>query len=131
MLAIAGAFHDFAAKAVDLVRCGLAEVLVEGLAGLELAAVYEQRSRPCQGFAVLIEVAEERKPSVVDDTLAAIRFAFEARDVVVNQLRGGRVVAHHDEAGRHLDVRLLPQAKSLLVVPIERIQGRLQFPRQV
>ena len=50
----------------------------------------------------------------------------EPGDVVVDQLGGGRVVAHHDEAGRHLDTGLAPLAEDLLVVAVERVEGGLQ-----
>ena len=45
-----------------------AETLVQRLAGFELLAVDQQRARPGERVAVLVEVAEEREPAVDDET---------------------------------------------------------------
>jgi hypothetical protein len=63
-------------------------------------------------------------------SVAIVVLAMEARDVVVDQLGGGRVVADHNEAGRHARCPLLPQLIGLLVVAIERLKRRLEFARE-
>ena len=132
LLPVAGAVHDLAAKAVDLVRSGLAEPLVEGVAGFELAGVDEQRPGPWQRIARRIEIAEERQSTVVEGLAFAVAgCALEAGDVFVHQLRGGGVVAYDDEARGHVDVRVAPQVECLLVVPVEGIEGAFQFLGQI
>jgi hypothetical protein len=49
----------------------------------------------------------------------------EARDVVVDQLGSGGVVADNDKAGRDGDLFLGPEFECLLVVAIERLKRGL------
>ena len=95
-------------KPLDLVAGRGPEVLVERLSGFELLAVDEQRAWPGEGIAVSVEVPEELEPTVHQRRRAVLVLPLEARDVVVDQLRGRGVVAHDDEARRHLDTGVLP-----------------------
>ncbi len=63
---VAGALDDLAAEALDLVGRHAAEVVVQRLAGFELLAVDQQRVRARQRVAVLVEVAEQRQPAVLE-----------------------------------------------------------------
>ena len=64
--------------------------------------------------------------SVLQRGRAVLVLAMEAGDEVVDELRDRRVLADDDEAGRHLDARLLPELEGLLVVAVEGLQRRLQ-----
>ena len=112
LLPVAGAGDDLAPKALDLVAGGVAEAPVEGFARVELLAVDEQRARAGQRVAVLVEVAEQSQAAVLQGAGAVLVLAMEAGDVVVDQLRGRRVVADDDEARRCLDARLRPPART-------------------
>jgi len=68
---------------------------------------------------MLVEVAEEGEAAVLQGGGAVLVLTVEAGDVLVDQLRGRRVVADDDEAGRHLDPRLLPEVEGLGVVSVE------------
>ena len=127
---VAGAFDDLPAETLDLVCCHLAKVRVEQFPGLDLLAVDEQRVRTGQRDAAVVEVAEERQPALRKGRDAVLLLTVEPRDVVVNQLGRGRIVAHHDEARRNPDVCFLPETKDLLVVAVEGVQRGQQFGRQ-
>ena len=73
--AVAGALHDLTAKALDLVGRHLAEVVVERLAGFQLLAVDQQRAWARQRFAVLVEVAEQLQPPVLQAWSCRLRSA--------------------------------------------------------
>ena len=96
------------AEVLDLGGSGLPEVPVEPLARLELLTVDEQRARTGARVEVLVEVLEQLEPPVHDRCRAVRILPLEAGDVVVDELGGRRVVAHDDEAGRHLDAGVLP-----------------------
>ena len=130
LLAIAGALDLIPPEALDLVSCRGPEALVEGLARVELLTIDEQGPRTGEGVAVLVEVAEQRQAAVHQRGGAVLVLAVEAGDEVVDKLRGRRVVADDDEAGRHLDARVLPQLERLLVVPVERFECGLELDRQ-
>src|SRR5690606_38295887 len=72
-------------------------------------------------------VAKERKPPELQLRTAIFVLALESRDVVVDELRGGSVVANHDEAWWHRYLALLPQFECLFVVSVQRIKRRLQL----
>jgi hypothetical protein len=99
LLAVAGALDDLAAEALDLVRGGLPEAVVERLARVELLAVDQQRVRARQRVAVLVVVREEAELALERGRRDAVfpLGVVEARDVVVDQLRGRGVVADDDE----------------------------------
>ena len=59
LLAVAGAFDDLAAEAVDPVGSHGAEIAVQGIARFELLTVDQQGARPAERVAVLVEVAEQ------------------------------------------------------------------------
>ena len=130
LAAIAGAFHDLAAEAFDFVGGHGAEVVVQRFAGFQAFAVDQQRVRAGEGLALLVEVAEQGEVAVAHGGFAGFVFDLGAGDVVVEQLRGGLVVAHDDEAGRRFDVRLAPFVERLFVVAVERVEGGSQFVRQ-
>ncbi len=124
---VAGALHDLAAKALDLVGGHAAEVVVERVAGFELLAVDEQRVRARERVAGgFVEIAEQCEATVLQRGGAVLVLAMEAGDEVVNELRDGGVLADDDEAGRHLDALVLPELEGLLVVAVEGFQRRLQ-----
>ena len=87
-------------------------------------------SRPGERIAVLVEVAEQREAAVFERGRAVLVRAVKAGDVVVDQLRGGGVVADDDEAGRHLDPCFLHSVERLLVVAVERFERGLQLDGQ-
>ena len=126
LLAVAGALDDLAAEPFDLVGRHAAEVVVEGFAGFELLAVDQQRARAGQRVAVLVEVAEEFQAAVLKRGRSVFVLPEEAGDVVVDELRGGRVVADDDEAGRDADARFAPQLEGLFVVAVESFERGLQ-----
>ena len=88
---------------------------VERFAGFELRAVDQQGARPREPFAVIVVIAEQREAASLE---LAVALAHEARNEVVNQLRGRGVVADHDEHRRHVDACLLPQSKGLSVMAV-------------
>ena len=79
---------------------------------------------------MLVEVAEEGEAAVLQRAGAVIVLPVKAGDEVVDELGRRRVVADEDEAGRHGDPRLLPELEGLLVVAVERLEGRLEPSRQ-
>ncbi len=62
-------------------------------------------------IAVLVEVAEQRQAAIFKRGRAVLVLPVKAGDVVVDQLRCGRVVADDDEAGRNPDAVLAPQRR--------------------
>ena len=126
---IAGAFHALVAEALDFVRRHGAELGVQGFAGFQPLAVDQQRVRAGKRLALFVEVAEQRQPALFQTGRAVAVFLGrdESRDVVVDQLGRRLVVAHHDEARRHAHAGVSPCLERLLVVAVERFQGRLQF----
>ena len=126
---VAGALDDLAPKTIDLVGGHPPEILVEPLTALELLAVDEQCLRAGERVAMLVEVLEQRELALVRGGRTVLVLALEAGDVVVDQLGGRGVVADDDEAGRHGDLRLLPQFERLFVMTVERLERRLK-PRR-
>ena len=122
---IAGPLDDLAPKTLDLVSRDLPELLVQRLPRFELLAVDEQRVRAGKGLAGGVEVAEQFQAPL----LQAPVLGLPAGNVVVDELRSGRVVAHYDEAGRNLDALLLPEPERFLVVPVEGFERGPQFRR--
>ena len=106
------------------------ELVVQRFAGFELFAVDQQRARTGKRVAVLVEVPEERQATVFERGRSVLILPLKARDVVVNQLRCGGVVADDDEARRHPMPSSLPQRESLCIVTVERFQRRLQLRRE-
>ena len=93
-----------------------------------LVEVSEQRQPPLhQGRGAAAMPGSVSVPAAVPGPGPVPVPAVEPRDVVVDQLGRGRVVAHDDEAGRDLDARRLPQREGLLVVPVERFERGLQL----
>ena len=88
------------------------------------------RSAACSGAAsglpCLVEVAEQGEAAVLQRGRAVFVLAMKAGDVVVDQLRDGRVLADDDEAGRHPDACFLPELEGLLVVAVEGFERGLQ-----
>ena len=99
--AVAGALDDLPPKAVDLIGRHFAKVPIQGLAGLQLFAVDQERARPRVLVAVLVKVAKQFQATVLERRRAVVLLAVKAGDVVVDQLGSGSVVADYDEAGRH------------------------------
>ena len=122
--------HEILPEPFDL-RCkGLAEVRVERVARLELRAVHQPGARASIRIAVFVEVVEEVEPSVERADRAVVLRAREPSDVLVHELRRSSVVAHHNEARRYIHAGCgCPRVKRLLVVPVQRLEGRLQFDR--
>jgi len=56
LAAVAGAFHDLPAEAVDLRRGDLAEMIIQGFAGFELLAVDQERPRPGKLVPIFVVV---------------------------------------------------------------------------
>ncbi len=127
---LAAAFENLAAKALDLIGRHTSEVVVQGLARFELLAVDEQGIWPREGVAVFIEVPEQLEAAGHGSRRAVLILAQESGDIVIHQLRGGRVVADHDEARRDADAGLFPLLIGLLVVAVQRFQGGLKLRRQ-
>ena len=98
LVAIPSAFDDFTAEAFDFVRSNIAKVLVERVAGFELFAINQERARPTERVAVLIEIAKQREPAVFKRGRTVVVLAVEAGNIVVDEFRRGRVVANEDEA---------------------------------
>ncbi len=117
---VAAAFDDLSAEALDLVGRHAAEVVVQRLAGLQLLAVDQQGSRMSEGVAVLVVIAEELEAAGLVRARAIFMLALEAGDVVVHQLGCRCVVAHDDEARRHVDAGALPQLEGLGVVTVAK-----------
>ena len=82
---------------------------------LSMSSVFGRGS----GLPCLVEIAEQCQPPVFERGRAVIVLAVEAGDVVVDQLRDGRVVADDDEAGRHSNAFFFPELEGLLVVAVE------------
>ena len=57
--------------------------------------------------------------------------ALEAGDPFEHQLGDRRVLAHHDEDGRHADTGALPAIELALIMAVERVQRGLQRVGQV
>ena len=127
---VAGAFHALTAEAFDFVRGHGAEPGVQGFAGFQPFAVDQQGVGAGERLALFVEVAEQGQAALFQSGFCAPPLTHqEPGDVVVYQLRCRLVVAHHDEARRHLHARVLPCLERLLVVTVEGFQGRLQFRR--
>ena len=127
--AVPGSLDDLAAEPLDLVAGRGSEVLVERLPGFELLAVDEQGAGTRQRIAVLVEVPEQREPTLHQRRRAVLVLALEARDEVVDQLRRRRVVAHDNEAWRNLDAGALPQLEGAGVVTVECFKRSLELHR--
>ena len=133
---VAGAFHTLAAEALDLVRRHGTELGVQGFAGFQPLAVDQQGVGAGERLALFVEVAEQRQAALFQPgrtrlaILAALPGHQEPRDVVVEQLGGRLVVAHHDEARRHAHAGVSPCLEGLLVMAVERFQGGLQLGRK-
>ena len=84
---------------------------------------------PGEGISVPVEVPEELESPVHQRRRAVLVLPLEARDVVVDQLRGRGVVAHDDEARRDLDSGVLPQLEGSGVVAVERFECGLELDR--
>src|SRR5258706_480092 len=125
-LAVAGALHDLAPEGFDLGGGHAAEVVVEGFPAFELLAVDEEGVRPRERIPVLVEVVEQLELAVDEARRAVFPFLDEAGDEVVDEFRGGGVVADDDEAGRNGDSFLPPQLERLGVVAVERFERRLE-----
>ena len=79
---------------------------------------------------MLVEIAEQRQAAGYRSLRSVFILPEKAGDVVVDQLRGGGVVADDDEAWRHANPCLLPKLECLFVVAVKRFQRRLQLRRQ-
>ena len=88
LAAVAGAFDDLPAKALDLIGRGNPEVPAERFPGVELFAVDQQGVRSGERVAVVVEVAEQFQPSVLQRRGAVLMLALEPGNVVVDQFRG-------------------------------------------
>ena len=83
---VARPLDDLAPEAVDFIRRHFAEVFVQRLAGFKLFRVDQKRWWTRQPVAVLVEIAEEREPAVLQRAGAVVVLALEARNVVINKL---------------------------------------------
>jgi hypothetical protein len=64
LLAVAGAFNNLAAEALDLVGRHGAEIIVQFLAGFELLAVDQQGPGSAERVAVVVEVVEQFQAAI-------------------------------------------------------------------
>ena len=103
-----GALDALLPEALDLLGGHLAKRWGQGVARLQLATVDEERAWATEPIAMVVEVAKELQAPVVDGWLSVRGRPFEPRDVLVDELGGGRVVAHDDEAGRCRNAFILP-----------------------
>ena len=133
--AAAGAFAggQLALELLDLGAGGVAEALVERLAGLDLAGVDQQRVRAGEAAAVLVVVAEQLEMAGVEGRALAFLgvAALEAGDPLEDELGDRGVLADDDEDRRHADAGALPALELALVVAVERVQRGLQHVGQV
>jgi hypothetical protein len=120
---------DLAAKAVNLVASHVAEFVIERVAGFKLRAVNQQCARSAELVAVLVEVSEKFEAAILQRSRAVIVFAMKARDVIVDQLGGGRVVADYNEARRNANPFFLPQLVCLVVVTVEQLATQFGVQR--
>ena len=65
LLAVAGAFDDVAAEALDLVGSHGAEIVVQLLARFRLLAVDQQGAGSAELVAVLVEIAEQFQAAIL------------------------------------------------------------------
>ena len=118
---------DFSTETFDFVCRHRTELVVQRFTRFELLGIDQQRVWARERIAGhLVEVAKQRKLSVLDLRSAVLFFAFEARNIVVYQLRHCRVLADDDEARRHGDAALPPQIKRLRVMSVQRFERRPQ-----
>ena len=129
VLEVAAPLHPLPPESVDLVRGCPAEVIAELLARFQLLTIDQKGAGDGVAVPVAVEVAEELQPAVVQGGRAVLVFPLEPRDVVVDQLGGGGVVADYDEAGRGGSPIGHPLVIGSLVVTVEGFQGGLQFHR--
>ena len=126
--AAAVALRQLALVLLDLLLRGLCEIGGKALARLELDRVDENRVRPRDRLAVVVEVAEER---TVRRMKLLLRSKPVSRHVVVYELRDRRVLADEDEAGRDRHLRLLPGLRHLLVVAVQLVYCAHHHRRQL
>ena len=128
-LRAAGAFagRELALELLDLGTGGVAEALVERIAGFDLAGVDQQRARAGKAAALVVIVAEQLEMAGMEGrALALLRIAaLEAGDPLEHQLGDRGVLAHHDEHRRHADPGALPALELALVMAVERVQRGL------
>src|SRR5579884_3992271 len=126
---VAGPLDDLAAEALDFVPSYLTKILFESFSRFELFAVDQQRIWPGKRVAVLIVIPEQLEAALFKVARAVFFFALKAGDVIVNQLGGRGIVAHYNEAGRHLDAPLRPQFVGFGVMTVEGLKRGLKFDR--
>ena len=129
--ALAG--RELALELLDLRAGGVAEALVERVAGLDLAGVDQQRARAGKAAALIVIVAEQLEMAGMEGRALAFLgvAALEAGDPFEHQLGDRGVLAHHDEHRRHADPGALPALELALIVAVERVQRGLQRVGQV
>ena len=102
---IAGPLNQFAAEALDLILCEGAEFGIEGVAGLQLLAVDEQRSRLRKAVPVIVVIAKElevaRERRRRDAVLIFI--PIKAGNEIIDEFRCGGIVRDNNEHWRNID----------------------------
>src|SRR5207249_7493453 len=121
------ALDALAPEARDLVFRHPAEVLVEGFTCFQFFAVDQNGVRARERIAVVVEIAKERKTTVLEGGRPVFVLPMEARDEVVDEFRSRSVVADHNKTGWHPNSRLLPEIECLCVVAVQGFQGRLKL----
>src|SRR5262249_7108232 len=92
----------------------------------------QQSVRPSKWIAGgVVEIAEQRQPSLHELLFAALVLLVETGDVVVHQLGDRGVLADDDEAGWDGDAALPPEVERTLIVTVKRFECRLQFVREL
>ena len=128
-LRAAGAFAGgkLALELLDLRAGGVAESLVQRIAGFDLARVDQQRARAGKTAALVVIVSEQLEMAGMEGrTLALLRIAaLEAGDPFEHQLGDRGVLAHDDEHRRHPDPSALPALELAFIMAVERVQRGL------
>ena len=124
---IAGTLDNFAAETLDFIGCHSSKAGVQGVAGFELCTVDEQSARTRQLIPVLIEILKQRQTAILKCRRTVFIFSMKARDVVIHQLGGGRIIADENEARGNLNTTFFPQIVGLFVVSVEGFQRGLEF----
>ena len=80
---------------------------------------------------MFVEIPETLQPAIFELSCAVLVGAKEPGNVIVNELRGGGVVADNDEARRNSGAGLLPYIEGLFVVTVKRVEGGAKLGWQI
>ena len=111
----------FAPKRINFLGVRITERLVDLAAAFERCRVNQDRARLFQTLLVIVVVAEELQSALGDGLLVVFVGLGVAGDIVAQHLRVRRVVADDNEDRWDTDAVLLPEAKGLFVMSIERV----------